>query len=842
MNFQEEAIKDKQRKGIEQLLYLCLSERAINSHKNRIIIVAILLFIHKKTVNNKIANISFIPDNKERIFNKIIEIAGSKLFTNYEDYDISEGDYSRSDFHKILPVLEKLSAGFYENAYKTLIKNFDNGVLPDVFYDFLIKGSNDKSAFNNRYFTPKLISEEIASLVKVKGETIEYDKYNNVTGRSSGETILNIGAGTGGMLAEVISQNLDKNIYFNAFEQDREIGLLGKLYLSLLDYKFDFQTWDIFGYDDLNAWSEREYDWIISDVPFGNKQEIEFLNFTIRVTAYKAILVVPENVLFSEDNQLAEIRKTLLENDWVEAIISYPYGILKPFSAVKLSILIINKKKRSTEEGKIKFEIISSDNRNLNIYTSNKDRDFRINRINSTKDVRYVLNSGGYLNANRYTNDYEDIKSSKTNLYPLEDIVSIKRGKKVDPNQLTTNNSGFPYLSIKNLSKDNELPYLNETNIEYYVDNSVDELKFPHTNGREILISIVGDKLNPTLVEKSSVVYSDRIISLKINNEFKAKILPEYLAFYLRSENIKVQHELFVSGAVIRTVLIQDIKKLLVEVLSIEEQNKFIQERIEKLFAREQKAYIEAKAKDILERASTLEHTLGNSVKVISNDIEMLIKFFDRENYNPVTKNHDDLEIAEKSRLLNILRRIQAEVKSSSFALQHVNDWRKVNKGTLHKEKVKLKDFFKQAIESGNFSEELIIEIIAPINLEAEIDKERFKILIRNFIQNAQKHAFVDSSFVEKKINFTISEKEDKSIQITVQNNGKIISEDFNLNKYLNSDSNKGLKLIYNITKAHDGIFEAFSKEECERLGVGALFIIQINKIDTDGENKNSTY
>jgi len=61
----------------------------------------------------------------------------------------------------------------------------------------------------------------------------------------------------------------------------------------------------------------------------------------------RAAVIVPDGVLFGASNAHKAIRKEILENNKLEAVISMPSGIFKPYAGVSTGVLIFTK----TESG-----------------------------------------------------------------------------------------------------------------------------------------------------------------------------------------------------------------------------------------------------------------------------------------------------------------------------------------------------------------------------------------------------------------------------------------------------------------------------------------------------------
>ncbi len=75
------------------------------------------------------------------------------------------------------------------------------------------------------------------------------------------------------------------------------------------------------------------------------KTELLFLQlfYNLLVIGGQACVIVPEGALFSSSNAHKEIRKNILENCRVDAVISIPSGVFKPYSGVATTVLFFTK-------------------------------------------------------------------------------------------------------------------------------------------------------------------------------------------------------------------------------------------------------------------------------------------------------------------------------------------------------------------------------------------------------------------------------------------------------------------------------------------------------------------
>ena len=88
-------------------------------------------------------------------------------------------------------------------------------------------------------------------------------------------------------------------------------------------------------------------DRIVEDVKIGNTAQTELLFLQYMLNHLKdggrCGVVVPEGVLFGSSGAHKELRRKLVENNTVEAVLSLPGGVFNPYSGVKTSVLVFRK-------------------------------------------------------------------------------------------------------------------------------------------------------------------------------------------------------------------------------------------------------------------------------------------------------------------------------------------------------------------------------------------------------------------------------------------------------------------------------------------------------------------
>jgi type I restriction enzyme M protein len=88
-------------------------------------------------------------------------------------------------------------------------------------------------------------------------------------------------------------------------------------------------------------------DRVVDDVKVGNSKatEVLFLKYMMESLrpGGRCGVIVPEGLLFGSTGAHKEIRRQLIENNRVEAVMSLPGGVFQPYSGVKTSVLLFKK-------------------------------------------------------------------------------------------------------------------------------------------------------------------------------------------------------------------------------------------------------------------------------------------------------------------------------------------------------------------------------------------------------------------------------------------------------------------------------------------------------------------
>ena len=269
----------------------------------------------------------------------------------------------------------------------------------------------------------------------------------------------------GDLLLPQDKMKISKNII--GYDIAPEMVRLATVNLYLHDFKSAESN--IIEYDTLtkeNQW-DKEFNVILANPPFmtprgginphskfninASRSEVLFVNYIAKHLKRKgrAGIIVPEGIIFKGDRSYKELRKYLVEEWGLWAVVSLPAGIFQPYSGVKTSILFLDRTRADNKE--IVFVKVDNDGFNLGAtrrHISENDLPKAFKIIREWKDNRKKIDSsvGIFINKeeiakdeeynlslSRYAKDIED-KEYRYPLVKVGDVCDLQRGSMITKN------------------------------------------------------------------------------------------------------------------------------------------------------------------------------------------------------------------------------------------------------------------------------------------------------------------------------------------------------------------------------------------------------------------------
>ncbi len=246
-----------------------------------------------------------------------------------------------------------------DNLYIDMAKEIENDTKGDVYESLLSKLAT--AGVNGQFRTPRHIIRMMVELLDPKPD----------------DTICDPACGTSGFLVsagEYLKEKYHDEIFYNrekkdhynnhmfyGYDMDRtmlRVGAMNMMTHGVDNPNIDYRD----SLSDQNT-DTGKYSIILANPPFKGsldadtvsadilkvcktkKTELLFLALFLRMLKVggRCACIVPDGVLFGSSTAHKAIRKELIENNRLEAVISMPSGVFKPYAGVSTGILIFTK-------------------------------------------------------------------------------------------------------------------------------------------------------------------------------------------------------------------------------------------------------------------------------------------------------------------------------------------------------------------------------------------------------------------------------------------------------------------------------------------------------------------
>ena len=255
-------------------------------------------------------------------------------------------------------VLDKVVSSL-DNIYELMKKSDDTDVRGDV-YEYLLN-KIAQSGLNGQFRTPRHIIKMMVAMMQPKPDDVICDPA----------------CGTSGFLVsagEYLKENHKEEIFFNkqkkdhymnsmfyGYDMDRTMLRIGAMNMMTHGIDSPFIEYRD-SLSDQNA-DRDKYSLVLANPPFKGsldydivsadllkmcktkKTELLFLALFLRMLKIggRCACIVPDGVLFGSSTAHKAIRKEIIENNRLEAIVSMPSGVFKPYAGVSTAILVFTK-------------------------------------------------------------------------------------------------------------------------------------------------------------------------------------------------------------------------------------------------------------------------------------------------------------------------------------------------------------------------------------------------------------------------------------------------------------------------------------------------------------------
>ncbi|GAE01174.1 type I restriction enzyme M subunit [Clostridium botulinum B str. Osaka05] len=226
-------------------------------------------------------------------------------------------------------------------------------------YEYLLS-KIAQAGTNGQFRTPRHIIKMMAELMKPTPEDIIVDPAMGTAGFLVGAEEYLREKHSELFLVQGLKEHFN-NKMFNGFDMDRTMLRIGAMNMMLhgvdnpnIEYKDSLS--------ETNKDSEK-YTLVLANPPFKGsldyeavsadllkvsktkKTELLFLALFLRIlkTGGRCASIVPDGVLFGSTKGHKDIRREIVDNNKLEAIISMPSGVFKPYAGVSTAIIIFTK-------------------------------------------------------------------------------------------------------------------------------------------------------------------------------------------------------------------------------------------------------------------------------------------------------------------------------------------------------------------------------------------------------------------------------------------------------------------------------------------------------------------
>lgn len=597
-----------------------------------------------------------------------IEMGGKRTFfiNEYEQYAWSKllsptvGNYDRLNLYS--EALDKLPYAkqipqLFRNIFKDAFLPFRDGATLTLFLKEIQNLTYDHSENLGDAF------EYLLSIMSSQGDAGQFrtprhiiDFIVEVVNPTKTDSILDPACGTSGFLISAY-----KHILKQAKESKQPLSVdeLKTITQNIVGYDIDptmqklslvnlylhkFAEPKVYEYDTLTSedrWGDK-FDVILANPPFmtpkggirphnkfgikANRAEVLFVDYFMEHLTLKgkAGFVIPEGIIFQSANAYKSLRKMMVEDNFLYAVVSLPAGVFNPYAGVKTSILFFDRE-FAKKTDKILFVDIKNDGYDLGAQrrpikendlpsaldaikkyqTSYNSPDLELPSNCLLVEKSKIAENGEYnLTASRYKQT-QDLTNSKWEMVKLEDFekegkIEFLRGQGISKNDFKDNgiNKCIHYGDLYTIYKPVIKSIVRRTDADTKIKSLSGDVLVPATTTADAMGIAVARALN-----EDGVLIGGDINIIRTKNVF---LKGDYLS-YVINFGVKEKLASYAKGANILHLSNSDIKQLEIPLPPKEVQEEIVKKiEIKENEIKEATALIEKKKQEISEEIKSI--------------------------------------------------------------------------------------------------------------------------------------------------------------------------------------------------------------------------------------------
>lgn len=512
------------------------------------------------------------------------------------------------------------------------LKEIPNEILINMFYEFIsideekllefllnlpykeLKGSNEY------YYETNVINNLVIQLLDIK--------ENN--------DVLHVDCGIGSFLLEAAQKH--RHAHFYGYSSNIKLIDIAKAKAYIVDVNILIDEKELF------TISEQIFDNIYVTYPFNVKYDMDEMipklywssiaKNNLRIKRYssnmlscvffleqlsyngKMIVLVPEGGLFNSVDK--NIREWMINNNYLDAVISLPVGILSPYTGVKSSLLVLKKNRALTDKViMIDAEEMCHKTRRETIFTE-EDINSIVNLYVHSGENRYLVTREEIVQADYYLSIQKYIDSGEVLINGTElgkMCTTIFRGYQINAESLDniiTDNPEITQYRIINISDLTNEGFIVDELTPVVIEDISKVQKFLLEDG-DIVLTAKNTTIKCAVYEQKNnikTILSGNLIAIRTN---KKVLNPFYLKTFLDSETGKAQLSSIQTGTSIKTITPKNLEKMEVSLLPKTDQDELATKYVKKL----------GEVKELINKyvsvMNEIEHIYDESIEIIQD-------------------------------------------------------------------------------------------------------------------------------------------------------------------------------------------------------------------------------